>query len=211
MEAPRLEIPADITPKAFYEELLPRFFQENRAKAASLAPTATQVNAAVRAVVEGDGGGTWTIRFANGDMTVTPSAEGDAVATFIQSREDWQVAINQGLGRLMSKIGSAPSGPPAPGKPGLTPQKIDRLKLMKGVLKFELLEWEGRTLKLTVAIGTAVDGKDPTAVIAIKTSDFKDMTTGKVPPQQALMSGKVKLTGTGAPFAMQLGAVLMMP
>ena len=216
MEAPRLEIPADVTPKSFYEELLPRFFQENRARAQSAAPQASQINAAIRAVVEGEGGGTWTLRLSGGDFAVTPNGEGDAVVTFVQTREDWQVTINRGLGALLTKIGSwgsAPPAPPTPGKPSmnLTPAKIERIKAMKVVMKIEITGFEGRSLRLAMLTGASQDGVAPAANITMTAADFNDMVAGKLPIQQAMMGGKVKLTGAGAPFAMQLGLVLMAP
>lgn len=216
MEAPRLEIPADVTPKSFYEELLPRFFQENRARAQSAAPQASQINAAIRAVVEGEGGGTWTLRLSGGDFAVTPNGEGDAVVTFVQTREDWQVTINRGLGALLTKIGSwgsAPPAPPTPGKPSmnLTPAKIERIKAMKVVMKIEITGFEGRSLRLAMLTGASQDGVAPAANITMTAADFNDMVAGKLPIQQAMMGGKVKLTGPGGPFAMQLGLVLMAP
>lgn len=213
MDAATIEIPADITPKAFYEELLPKVFAENRARAAALAPTASQLSGTVRAEVQGDGGGVWTLQFASGELKVQAGAVGDAHATFSQTRDDWQVAITQGLGKLLSKLGSGPAAPvPGAGpRPGLTQAKLDRMRMMKGVLKFELTGYEGsRTLRLLVGIGPGVEGKDPTAVVSVTAADFQDMTTGKLPPQQALMGGKVKLSGAGVAFAMQLGATLMM-
>ena len=216
MEAPRLEIPADVTPKSFYEELLPRFFQENRARAQSAAPQASQINAAIRAVVEGEGGGTWTLRLSGGDFAVTANGEGDAVVTFVQTREDWQVTINRGLGALLTKIGSwgsAPPAPPTPGKPSmnLTPAKIERIKAMKVVMKIEITGFEGRSLRLAMLTGASQDGVAPAANITMTAADFNDMVAGKLPIQQAMMGGKVKLTGPGGPFAMQLGLVLMAP
>src|SRR5947207_379237 len=109
MDAARLEIPADITPKAFYEEFLPKVFAENRAKAAQMAPGAAQLAGSVRAEVQGDGGGTWTIEFGGGDMKVHQGAVGTPLVTFTQSREDWQVTITQGVGKLLTKLGSGPA------------------------------------------------------------------------------------------------------
>ena len=212
MDAAPLEIPADITPKAFYEEFLPRVFAENRAKAAQLAPNAAQLAGAVRAVVDGDGGGTWTIQFGAGDMLVHAGAVGDALVTFSQTRDDWQVTITQGVGKMLAKLGSAPAAATGSGGgKGLTPAKLERLKMMKGLIKFELTGYEGsRTLRLTITVGAAQDGKDPVCNVSMTANDFQDISAGKLALQQAVMGGKVKLSGPGVPFAMQLGATLMM-
>ena len=83
--------------------------------------------------------------------------------------------------------------------------------MMKGLIKFELTGYEGsRTLRLTIAVGAAQDGKDPVCNVSMTANDFQDISSGKLALQQAVMGGKVKLSGPGVPFAMQLGATLMM-
>jgi hypothetical protein len=209
-----IEIPEDITPKAFYEELIPRVFREHHERAAQAVPAASQIRASLRSEVQGDGGGVWTISFADGVLEVKPEALPNPLVTFSQTREDWQVSITKGIGRLVAKLaagGPMPSGPtPGAPRPTLTPQKIDLLKKARGVMNFDITQYEGtRTIRLKLAFSSAVEGKDPTCTVSLTASDYRDMTSGKLPPQQAFMSGKIRITGDMA-FAMQLGTMLLM-
>jgi hypothetical protein len=214
VEAPSIVIPEDITPKAFYEELLPRVFRENRERAAAAMPTASQIRASLRAEVTGEGGGIWTLDFAGGGFEVKAEALPSPLVTFVQTREDWQVSITKGIGRLLARLGSAPAPAPAsPGgapRPGLTPQKVDRLRTVRGVMNFDLTGYEGnRTIRLKVIFNSATEGKDPTCTVSLTAADYRDITSGKLPPQQAFMGGKIKIAGDMG-FAMQLGATLFL-
>jgi hypothetical protein len=215
MSAPRFEIPEDITPAAFYEELLPRVLAENRERAAQALPAMGRIQALVRSEVQGEGGGVWSLLFSAGGMEVRPEPLPDPLVTFTQTREDWQVSITKGLGRLLARFaGAAPPPPPAnPGtpRPTLTPQKIERLKMLRGVMNFDLTGYEGdRTIRLKVALCGATEGKDPTCTVSMSAADYREMTSGRLLPQQAFMAGKVRITGDMG-FAMQVGTTLLMP
>lgn len=216
MSTPTVEIPEDITPKAFYEELLPRVFREGKDRAGQVVgPAVSQIRASIRCQVEGEGGGVWTLVFAEGNLEVRPEALPDPLVTFVQSRSDWQVSITKGIGRLLARLAAGGSQPPPPSTPGamrptLTPQKIERLRALRGVMNFDLTGYEGdRTIRLKVILNNAVEGKDQTCTVSLATSDYREMTAGRLLPQQAFMQGKVRITGDGA-FAMMLGSTLLL-
>jgi hypothetical protein len=210
-----IEIPEDITPQTFYEEVVPRAFRQGREQAKEMVPMLQEIRASLRAEVQGDGGGVWTLTLCDGELDVRPEALPDPLVTLVQSREDWQVSVTQGLGVLLTRLSGAvaPATPSAPGmpRPGLTPQKIDRLKLLRGVMNFDLAGLAGeRTVRLKIILNGAVEGKDPTSVLTMTAADYRDVAEGRVLPQQAFLQGKLRITGDAA-FALQLLTTALMP
>jgi hypothetical protein len=215
MSTPGIEIPEDITPQRFYEDLVPRAFRQGRERAAEMMPTLQQLRASLRAEVQGDGGGVWTLTLSEGELQVRPEAIPDPLVTLVQTREDWQVSVTKGLGGVLTRLSGsvAPAQPAAtPGmpRPGLTPQKIDRLKLLRGVMNFDLVGFDGdRTIRLKIILNSAVEGKDPTSLLTMTASDYRDVAEGRVLPQQAFLQGKLRITGDPA-FALQLLTTVLM-
>jgi len=203
-----IEIPEDITPQRFYEDLVPRAFREGRDQTKEMIPTLAEIRASLRAEVQGEGGGVWTLTLSEGGLQVRPEALPDPLVALVQTRADWQVSVTKGLGGVLTRLSGSMSTPPAttPGtpRPFLTPQKFDRLKLLRGVMNFDVAGYEGdRTIRLKIILNGALEGKDPTSFLTMTAADYRDVAEGRLLPQQAFLQGKLRITGDPA-FALQL-------
>ena len=208
-------IPEDITPRDFYQTLLAALF------AARGANTALKgFDTSVRVVVEGDGGGTWTIRLRDGAFGVARGPEANPFVTLRQTRDDWQVTITKGIGKLLARMGEVTSTTDTAAAlsqaagglkmPAITfgAEKLKRLSVTKGSFHFDITGAEGgRTIRCSVLFN---ETEKPNFVVTIKAEDYRAMAAGTLPPQQAFMQGKIQISGD-VPFAMQLGMQFLQP
>ncbi|MBI3073220.1 MAG: SCP2 sterol-binding domain-containing protein [Deltaproteobacteria bacterium] len=213
--ATELTIPEDITPRDFYQSLLANLFSARGPNA-----TLKGFDTSVRAVVSGDGGGTWTIRLRDGAFSVARGPEANPFVTLHQTREDWQVTITKGVGKLLARLGDISSNTDAAAAlsqaasgfkmPSITfgPEKLKRLSTTKGSFHFDITGAEGgRTIRLSVVFN---ETEKPSFAVTIKAEDYRAMSAGTLPPQQAFMQGKIQISGD-VPFAMQLGMQFLQP
>lgn len=77
--------------------------------------------------------------------------------------------------------------------------KADKAGSFDATVQFDLSGDEGGAWYVVIADGSAAVEKgsadDPSAVIRMDASDFRDMMTGKLDPMNAFMTGKVKVEG----------------
>ena len=208
-------IPEDITPRDFYQTLLVNLFAARGANA-----SLKGFDTSVRVVVSGDGGGTWTIRLRDGVFSVARGPEANPFVTLSQTREDWQVTITKGVGKLLARLGEVSSTTDAAAAlsqaaggfkmPAISfgAEKLKRLSTTKGSFHFDITGADdGRTIRLSAAFN---ETEKPNFVVSIKAEDYRAMSAGTLPPQQAFMQGKIQLSGD-VPFAMQLGMQFLQP
>ncbi len=157
----------------------------------------------VRIVVEGDNGGVWHLNVNRGEMTVTAEAAFPPVMTVYQSRAyfDWAVSLTADTGLF---------GPSARGAQGeLTKSRLDRLKLLKGLLQFTFTHVpEGGEQSFCIHFGDGERPATPQTVLTMKAEDAQKLARGELNPQAAFMSGVIKITGDMT-LALQFGAAMM--
>jgi SCP-2 sterol transfer family len=82
-------------------------------------------------------------------------------------------------------------------------KRLDKIKGFKGNFKLELTREDGSKFNSS----TLFNGTDDPAVkVMAKISDYAQVLTGKLNPQMAFMTGKVKFEGS-MPFLMLLGSL----
>lgn len=199
-----------ISPEAFFKEkVAPQFsrrIDELRRQIIAIEQQIQErLNAqgSVRVVVEGEGGGTWHLNVNKGEMTVTAEPMFPPVMTVYQPRGyfDWAVSMATESGLF---------GPSARSNQGeLTKSRLDRLKLLKGMLQFTFTHLpEGEEQSFCIQFG---DGERPATaqtVLTMKADDAQKLARGELNPQAAFMNGVIKVTGDMA-LAMQFGAAMM--
>jgi hypothetical protein len=157
----------------------------------------------VRIVVEGDNGGVWHLNVDKGEMTVTSEAAFPPVMTVYQPRPyfDWAASMATEAGLF---------GPGARNNQGeLTKSRLDRLKMLKGLLQFTFTHLPGGgEQSFCIQFGEGERPAAPQTVLMLKAEDAQRLATGELNPQVAFMSGVIKVMGDMA-LALQFGAAMM--
>lgn len=187
------QLPADVTPKQFFEEFLPLGFAARAAEAQS---ASTPASATMAYKVSGDGGGNWLVAIKDGAMTVTPG-EGEANVTFTVSIEDWRDAVLGRNGANLSLI--VPQ--PRPGRP----DNSARMLQLKGTMALELAREGLDPYRVEMCFNGAAA---PRTVMKLKLDDYLGMQEGRVNGQEAFMAGRLRVEGDIA-FLMQIGQMMM--
>lgn len=187
--------PADLSCADLFTTWLPDVFARARAAGAK-AP-----DMIVNVVLDGDGGGAWTLRVAGGALTVKDGADASALVTLRQPVADFRAAV-WGEGNMDS----------------LLPQQLDiaaaitgevtlptaALAQVKGTLHVDIPGFEGRTWKASVSFGGAAD---PSATVTVDVPTLQELRAGALPPAQAFFAGRIAVTGD-VPWLMQIGMSL---
>jgi hypothetical protein len=189
--------PSDITPQAFFESWLPREYQRLHAAAGKMPPDATLIVA-----LEGEGGGTWTLRVRAGALTAAAEDAGAADLRVAQSVADWRALLVGEDGALELVPSSAN---PMDLLLAANPAQAAQLKTIKGALRFEVTGFNDRTWRLDAMFNGA---EQPKASITIDSHTYKQMADGTLPPPQAYFAGKIQIGGD-VNFAMQLAMQMM--
>lgn len=184
--------PADLSCADLFTTWLPDVFARARAAGAK-APDIT-----VNVVLDGNDGGSWTLRVAGGALTVTNGADASALVTLRQPVADFRAAV-WGEGNMDS----------------LLPQQLDlaaaitgevklptaALAQVKGTLHVDIPGFQGRTWKASVTFGGAAD---PSATVTVDVPTLQELRAGTLPPAQAFFAGRIAVTGD-VPWLMQIG------
>lgn len=197
-----------ITPESFFQEsIAPRFKQhidDLRRKIMALEQEIQDhlnARATVKVVIEGEGGGTWYLNIKDGEMTVGTEPAFPPLMTTYQSYADWQASVVSGEARLVPGPGGA--------QRELTKSRIDRLKLLKGTVRFTFTHFpDGSERGFDLQFGEGERSADPQTVMTMKVEDARKMARGELNPQVAFMNGLIKVSGDMA-LAMQFGAAMM--
>jgi hypothetical protein len=187
--------PADLSCADLLTTWLPDAFEKARA-AGARAPDIT-----VALVLDGKGGGAWTLRVAGGGLTVTNSADPAAHITVRQPVADFRAAI-WGEGTM------APLLPAdfdvAAAVTGEAKLPIAALGQMKGTLHLEIPDFAGRTFKVSATFG---GGAEPSASVTADVATLEQMRAGTLQPAEAFFTGKIRVAGD-VPWLMQVGLSL---
>lgn len=183
--ADQSETPADVTPKQFFEELMPAGYRMQQES--GIAPPR---DLRVQYHLEGDGGGTWHVHMAGADITVN-AGEGDAHIAVRLSVDHFAEALHGRNGADLVLV--VPQG-----KPG-RPDASDRVKLLKGTVEMELSR-AGAPFRTRATFGGA---DRPRTILKAKIEDYVGIQQGRLNAQEAFMMGKVRIEGDMA-FMMQV-------
>ena len=203
-------------PREFYETRIP--FQFNR----SLAETEAQalagdaeaqrvledmraVTTSIRIVVDGEGGGTYALDIDEGQMSAGSECRHVPVVTI---RHDQQAlaalareAGDSALGFLGGLAGLA-------GEMRLTKSRLDNLAHLEGTACLALTGERG--FSLITHFGSDPIPDEPDCTIRIADDVYEDLRAGKLPAQDAFMSGRIAIEGD-MQMAMELALMALSP
>jgi hypothetical protein len=192
--------PQDITPARFFEEWLP-------AQVAQAARRPTR-QLRVRSILEGDEGGVWDLVIGPDVFDVTRAGNGgEPDVTMRQSVRDWRAFL---LGEP-GGVDLVPARDSSGGSSGML--MLDRtaeqvLASVKGEVRFEVTNFNGRTWSLDVKLGSHAPKASPDTTISVEADVYAAMLARTLPVPQAYFQGKIRITGD-ANLAMQLGMAMM--
>lgn len=191
--------PKDITPARFFEEWLPA-----EVARAGVKPAA---DTTVRVELSGEGGGSWDLNVGPSGMKVTAAADTPADVAIRQTVQDWRAVA-------VGEEGAVNLAPPQASPTDvlfLDRQAQQILQTVKGIVRFEVTGYNGRTWRTDVKIGRSTAWKvsgEPDATITVDADTYGQMLARQLAPPQAFFSGKIRLTGD-ANLAMALGMGMM--
>ncbi len=179
-----IEIPADISVKKYFEEIVPQLFQselKNRPVKGM-----EGIDFKLQFKVTGDNGGTYSVIVKNGsDLQVTEGAIPDAHLSFELNEKDWRDSITgkEGAASVMDMFFN-PSM--------LSRSKYDSLVGVKGVMNLVLPRESGDPFNAKLKFNNA---DIPVSTMNMKAAEYAAMLKGQINPVTAFMSGKLKITG----------------
>jgi putative sterol carrier protein len=186
------EIPSDVTPEQFFEQMLPMGFEAN----AAANPAQANANLTIQYNITGAGGGEWTVTIKDGKLT-SSKGRSDANVTFTTSFEDWRDAVLGQNGASLALI--LPQ--PRPGRP----DNSARVREIKGTMAVELAREAMDPFKVEMSFNNT---PAPRCVLKMKLQEYLDMQTGKLNGQEAFMQGRIKVEGDMG-FLMQIAMMNM--
>jgi hypothetical protein len=187
------QVPTDVTPAQFFEQMLPMGFEAN----AAANPSQTPPELTMQYIVTGDGGGDWTMIIKDSKLTAAKGRSDIANVTFTVSVDDWRDAVLAQNGASIALI--LPQ--PRPGRP----DNSGRLKEIKGTMALELSRDAKDPFKVEMCFNNAVA---PRTTMRLKLQEYLDMQTGKLNGQEAFMQGRIKVEGDMG-FLMQIAMMSM--
>lgn len=177
----------DITVQEYFEQKIPQIFAEHVAAnpPSNLEGEEFRINYHID-------DNSYGLKVTDGSkLEVVPGGVEAAHLTSTLTEADWRDAT---LGKVLV---------PNPLLDYNSRKHLDKIKNFKGVFKLNLSREEGESFKSSTTFNE-VD--TPEVTVIAKASDYALVQTGKLNPQMAMMTGKVKFTGS-LPFLMTLGSL----
>ncbi len=185
------QVSENVTPRQFFEELMPMGFATRVQAEGKQPPDATMAYK-----VTGEGGGNWLLAIKEGAMSVR-AGEGEANVTFTLSVDDWRDAV---LGRNGANLALIVPQP----RPG-RPDNSARMLQIKGTMALDLAREGMDPYRVEMCFNGAAA---PRTVMKLKLDDFLGMQEGRINGQEAFMTGKLRVEGDMA-FLMQIAQMMM--
>lgn len=189
-----LNIPENIMPKPFFEELVPQQFKAVIAERPIEGVEGIEFS--LQFDIDGPNGGSWGVVVTDGKkMEIKPGGYDKALITMKLKEQDWRDAITGKAGlSIGADMGRGLSGDQAR-------SQFEILKNIRGKLEVELVKEDGSIFPVTIIFNKT---DSPVAKIKMKMADYLEMQAGKLDGPGAFMQGKLQLEGDMM-FAMQLG------
>ena len=195
--------PRDITPAGFFSDWLPREFA---AEFGAGKRAAADITVAVR--LEGEGGGEWILDVKGGTLSERkPGSVGPSpMVSMTQSVADWRALA---VGEDGANVDLAPPQASPLDVLFVDPQSRQLMNAIKGLVRFEVHGYHGRTWAMEVKFGAQSPGDEPDATISVDAVTYAAILARKMAPPEAYFSGKIQMRGNTS-LAMQL-AMGMLP
>ncbi len=202
--------PSPLPPAEFLESYLPRAFA-----AISLPEGAQDLDVELGVKLEGEGGGEWVVRLADGALRVRSGARDQTVFTYVQSVDDWRGALWEGRGGAAGRQATVLFRPgastyAASGRMGAPPMlsAIDQLRELDGVIRVEVTQAEGGSWRVDFKLGPGAIPEEPSATLRLSATDADAMARGELNPMEAFMAGRIQVSGDIS-LVMQMQAIQM--
>jgi hypothetical protein len=195
------ELPSRATsPSEYLEQWLPRAFAE-----AGLPPGSAGLDVSLGLVLEGEGGGEWIVRIANGAVTVTRGAREATPVTYVQRVADWRGALYDGAGGAIgegaarffrpSALRDAPEAAAQQIAAAPTPAALAELAKLEGLVRMEVTGGAGGDWCVAFKLGPGAIPAEATATLRMTADDAAALASGALDPMQAFLGGKVEVLG----------------
>ncbi len=192
--------PKDISADDFFRVWLPAQF------AAEFGPgKRAAVPMSVAVSLEGPGGGEWLLDVTERALRVRGADEAGPVPQVLmrQPAADWRAAaVGEG-----DTIVAPPEASPLDVL-FVDPSSRQMLQTVRGTVRFEIANYNGRTWWMQVKFGPQPEPIEPEATMAIDAADYAAILSSTLSPTEAYFGGKIRLTGN-ITVAMQLGMLLL--
>jgi putative sterol carrier protein len=185
------EVPADVTPAQFFEQLLPMGFMAEASASGAAAQDFT-----LQFHLNGDRGGEWHAAIANGAMQVR-QGRADANLTVALTVEDWRDAVLGRNGATLALI--------IPQRRPDRPDNTARAKALKGTMAVELSRPDIEPFRVEMCFNNAAA---PKTTLRMTLSDYLAMQNGTQNGQQLFMQGRIRVEGDMG-FLMQVASLNM--
>jgi hypothetical protein len=195
--------PRDITPVGFFSDWLPEAFASEFGAGKR---AASDITVAVN--LDGEGGGHWVVDVRGNALAVRRSGDPgpEPIVQLWQTVQDWRALA---VGEDGANVDLAPPQASALDALFVDPASRQIMAAVKGLVRFEVTGYNGRTWWMHVKFGTQPDKGEPDATIVVDASTYADILARKLAPPEAYFSGKIELRGDRS-LAMQL-AMAMLP
>ncbi len=195
------QLPSPSTsPSEYLEAWLPRAFAE-----AGLPPGSEGLDVSLGLLLEGEGGGEWVVRIANGAVTVTRGARDATPVTYVQRVADWRASLYAGAGGAIGEGASrffrphalrdAPEGAAGQIAAAPTPAALAELAKLEGVVRMEVTGGPSGDWAVAFKLGPGPIPAEATATLRMTADDAAALSSGQLDPMQAFLGGKVEVLG----------------
>jgi len=177
---------ADFSIAEYFEQIVPGQFA---AAVAEKPEAGGQPELRATYVIEGEGGATYGLRIAGGQLEVVPGGiEGSDIQT-TTGVEEWLSAADAAERDLIVDLYAR--------------GKVQAIKSLQGVVHLDLTRADGSPYTSTLVLGGA---SEPEVTMRMTTGDYVEMMHGRLNGQMAFMTGKLKFEGS-LPLLMKLGTL----
>ncbi len=199
-----------ISPREFMEDVVPSLFAE-----VELEPHEEALELRVGVVLEGEGGGEWTLHFVAGELGIHGARDPEAELTVIQAVTDWRAALWEGRPALIAEgVDLVRKGrgtelrPPGPAEGQARIDPLKGIADLRGRIEMVIDDDAEARWAVGVLVGPGPVPETPQATITLGAAEAESIRTGALHPLEALISGQLQLDGDLG-LILQLQAVAM--